>query len=75
MSSVGVGEYHAGIRFALDPGTLQCYWSERDRQTIVSVANLGGTRWNGMGYVGREGLVVEASTFDGILVAGPVLCP
>lgn len=27
------------------------------------------------GYVGREGLVVEASAFDGTLVAGPGLCP
>lgn len=74
MCSVRVGEYQAGIRFALNPGTLQCYWNERDRQTVVSVAKLGGTRWNGVGYVGREGLL-EASTFDGILVAGPVLCP
>lgn len=43
VSSVRVGEYQAGVRFALNPGSLWCYWSERGRQTIVSLARLGGT--------------------------------
>lgn len=31
-------EYHEGIRFALNPGSSQCYQSKRDRQTVVSLA-------------------------------------